>query len=262
MINARPRSSVAPSGLNEKEFVQVTIDLKDVIVLDGVDPLHDQQSYRIRSHDLYGPLPAIEIEDTGDRLKVVDDVHNEAAKLSAIHGLRKELLEMFEDATRNAPQIPKCPSSRAKGARTPRVLRSLSTSDQLKEKQAALVKLPPLDSSVATQPEAGFRLRRDVLNALGVDLDLAVIRCGHHHLDLVTLVALERLRIRDHVDIALAVDQHEVGAVAGTFLDTRNGGIGMVGVFVLAVRIGDVSGNGIAGDRGSGEHKGRGGEQK
>ena len=40
----------------EKEFVQVAIDLKDVIVLDGVDLLHDQQRYRIRSHDLYGPL--------------------------------------------------------------------------------------------------------------------------------------------------------------------------------------------------------------
>ena len=51
------------------------------------------------SHDLYGPLPAIEIEDDGDRLKVVSTIRNEAAKLSAIHGLRKELVEMFEDAT-------------------------------------------------------------------------------------------------------------------------------------------------------------------
>ncbi len=89
----------------EKEFIQVAIDLKDVIVLDGVDPLHDQQSYRIRSHDLYGPLPTIEIEDNGDRLKVVDDIHREAAKLSAIHGLRKELVEMFEDATFLEPTL-------------------------------------------------------------------------------------------------------------------------------------------------------------
>ncbi len=81
----------------EKEFVQVAIDLKDVIVLDGVDQLPGNR-FRIRSHDLYGPLPAIEIEDDRDRLKVVDDIHREAAKLSAIHGLRKELVEMFEDA--------------------------------------------------------------------------------------------------------------------------------------------------------------------
>ncbi len=68
----------------EKEFVQVAIDLKDVIVCDGVDLLHDQQRYRIRSHDLYGPLPAIEIKDNGDRLKVVGDIRDEAAKLSAL----------------------------------------------------------------------------------------------------------------------------------------------------------------------------------
>ncbi len=75
------------------------------MVLDGVDPLHDQQRYRIRSHDLYGPLPTIEIEDDGDRLKVVSDIRNEAAKLSAIHGLRRELLEMFEDATFLEPTL-------------------------------------------------------------------------------------------------------------------------------------------------------------
>ncbi len=89
----------------EKEFIQVAIDLKDVIVLDGVDPLHDQQRYRIRSHDLYGTLPAIEIEDTGDRLKVVGEIRAEAAKLSAVHGLRKELRGMFEDATFLEPTL-------------------------------------------------------------------------------------------------------------------------------------------------------------
>ncbi len=95
----------SPSGtLNEKEFVQVAIDLKDVIVLDGVDQLAGNR-FRIRSHDLYGPLPAIEIEDNGDRLEVVDDIHREAAKLSVIHRLRRELLEMFEDATFLEPTL-------------------------------------------------------------------------------------------------------------------------------------------------------------
>ena len=88
----------------EAEFVQVAIDLKDVIVFDGVDQFPGNR-FRIRSHDLYGPLPEIEIEENGDRLKVVDDIHNETAELSAIHGLRKELVEMFEDATFLEPTL-------------------------------------------------------------------------------------------------------------------------------------------------------------
>ena len=56
----------------EKEFVQVAIDLKDVIVLDGVELLPANR-FLIRSHDLYGPLPAIKIKDNSDRLKVVGD---------------------------------------------------------------------------------------------------------------------------------------------------------------------------------------------
>ena len=43
----------------EKAFVQVAIDLHAIIVLDGVDQLKSPPGYRIRSHDLHGPLPDV-----------------------------------------------------------------------------------------------------------------------------------------------------------------------------------------------------------
>ena len=51
----------------EKAFVQVAIDVHEIIVLDGIGELEDPPGFRIRSHDLYGPLPDVLVEDTGDR---------------------------------------------------------------------------------------------------------------------------------------------------------------------------------------------------
>jgi hypothetical protein len=48
----------------EKAFVQVAIDLKVVIVVDGIDTLSDPAGFRISYHDSYGPLPEIMIADT------------------------------------------------------------------------------------------------------------------------------------------------------------------------------------------------------
>jgi len=53
-------------------FVQVAIDLKEILVLDGIDQLSDPPGFRIRSHDRYGPLSDILIKDTGDRYPVLD----------------------------------------------------------------------------------------------------------------------------------------------------------------------------------------------
>jgi hypothetical protein len=50
----------------EKAFVQVAIDLHAIIVLDGIDSL-PSGGFRIRSHDLSGPLPDVIVQDTGDR---------------------------------------------------------------------------------------------------------------------------------------------------------------------------------------------------
>jgi hypothetical protein len=79
----------------EKVFVQVAIDLKEILVLDGIDQLSDPRGFHIRSHDLYGPLPDIQITDTADRYPVFEAIEREAAKLIAILRARKNLAEMF-----------------------------------------------------------------------------------------------------------------------------------------------------------------------
>lgn len=79
----------------EKTFVQVAIDLKEILVLDGIDILPDLPGFRIRSHDLYGPLPDILIHDTGDRYPVLDRIANEAAKLIAMVRVRNDLAGIF-----------------------------------------------------------------------------------------------------------------------------------------------------------------------
>ena len=39
----------------EKIFVQAVIDLKQILVLDGIDQVGDDPGFRLRAHDLYGP---------------------------------------------------------------------------------------------------------------------------------------------------------------------------------------------------------------
>jgi hypothetical protein len=79
----------------EKAFVQVAIDLREILVLDGIDQLADPSSFRIRSHDLYGSLPEIVVKDTGDRYPVLDSIEREAAKLIAMGRIRNDLGAMF-----------------------------------------------------------------------------------------------------------------------------------------------------------------------
>jgi hypothetical protein len=81
----------------EKVFVQVAIDLKEILVLDGIDQLSDPSRFRIRSNDLFGPLPEIIIQGTGDRDPVLDKIQNEAAKLIAIVRVRKDLAGMYPE---------------------------------------------------------------------------------------------------------------------------------------------------------------------
>ncbi len=79
----------------EKAFTQVAVDLKEILVLDGIDIMKDPVGFRIRSHDLYGPLSDIVIEDTGDRYPVLDRIIHETAKLIAVIRVRKHLADMF-----------------------------------------------------------------------------------------------------------------------------------------------------------------------
>lgn len=85
----------------EKAFVQVTIDLKRILVLDGIDQREQPPGFRIRSHDLYGPLPEIIIEETRDRYQVLDDIQRETAKLCAMIRVRDDLVAMFPSCYRS-----------------------------------------------------------------------------------------------------------------------------------------------------------------
>jgi hypothetical protein len=79
----------------EKAFFQFAIDVKEILVLDGIDPLSNPSGFRIRSHDLYGVLPEILIQNTGDRVSTIDRIQNEAAKLTAIIRIRQDMAGMF-----------------------------------------------------------------------------------------------------------------------------------------------------------------------
>ncbi len=64
-------------------------------VLDGVEQVSDTPGFRIRSHDLHGPLPDSVIANTGERLEVLDRVSFAAAKLLAMVHSRQEIERMF-----------------------------------------------------------------------------------------------------------------------------------------------------------------------
>ena len=76
----------------ERTFTDCIMDLKAVIVLDGIDIPPDSYGFRVRSHDLYGQLPEIVIQDSGDTLVDKDRLGNEARKLVAIVRLRDEMV--------------------------------------------------------------------------------------------------------------------------------------------------------------------------
>ena len=80
-----------------KAFIQVAIDLKEIIALDCIDELDAHAGFNILSHDHYGPLPDSIIKDTGDRYPVLDQMQREAAKLIAVVRVRKDLAEICLD---------------------------------------------------------------------------------------------------------------------------------------------------------------------
>jgi hypothetical protein len=75
----------------EKTFTDCVMDLKEVIVLDGIDILPDSAGFRVRCHDLYGPLPEIVVKDSGNSLQDKDQLANQACKLVAIVRLRDQM---------------------------------------------------------------------------------------------------------------------------------------------------------------------------
>jgi hypothetical protein len=90
-----PRSRASYLALHpvtiERTFTDCVMDLKEVIVLDGIDILPDSTGFRIRCHDLHGPLPEIVIEDSGDTFQDKDQLGREACKLVVIVRLRDQM---------------------------------------------------------------------------------------------------------------------------------------------------------------------------
>ncbi len=75
----------------EKTLTECVMDLKEVIVLDGIEILPDYSGFRLRRHDLHGPLPEIVVENSGDTLVDKDRLRNRACWLMAMVELRAEL---------------------------------------------------------------------------------------------------------------------------------------------------------------------------
>jgi len=77
----------------EKTFMQVVYDLDRILVFDSIEMLETQ--FRILSHDIYGPLPQIMIEDTQDRYPVLEQIALKTAQLCAIVGMRSDIVRMY-----------------------------------------------------------------------------------------------------------------------------------------------------------------------
>jgi hypothetical protein len=89
------RLALRPAAI-EKVFTDCAIDLKRILVLDGIDGLSD--GFRIRCHDLYGPLPEIVITNTGDTFDDKEQLRLEVCKITAIVKLRDQMIRFLPGA--------------------------------------------------------------------------------------------------------------------------------------------------------------------
>ncbi len=75
--------------------MQAAIDLKSVIVLDGIDILPDNSGFQVRCHDLQGLLPEIVLLNSGDTFVDKDRLGNRVCWLVAIVKLRDEIVRFL-----------------------------------------------------------------------------------------------------------------------------------------------------------------------
>jgi hypothetical protein len=80
----------------ERVFTDCAMDLKRILVLDGIDMLPD--GFRIRGHDLYGPLPELRFKSSGDTFQDKDRLGNEVCKLTAMVKMRDEMIRFLPGA--------------------------------------------------------------------------------------------------------------------------------------------------------------------
>jgi len=83
----------------ETTFTQCVMDLKEVIVLDGIAIQPDNSGFRVRCHNHYGPLPEIVVKDSGDTFQDKDQLGREACKLIAILKLRDQMKRWLRGGT-------------------------------------------------------------------------------------------------------------------------------------------------------------------
>lgn len=74
----------------EKVFTDCVMDLKQILVLDGIDILPN--GFRICSHDLHGPLPDITVKNSGDTFVDKDLLRNETCKILVMVKLRDTMV--------------------------------------------------------------------------------------------------------------------------------------------------------------------------
>ena len=87
---AKPDGLVLSRRAIEKVFTDCVMDLKRILVLDGIDILPD--GFRVRCHDLYGPLPEIAINSSGDTFNDKDRLSTEVCKIIVMVKLRDEMV--------------------------------------------------------------------------------------------------------------------------------------------------------------------------
>jgi hypothetical protein len=93
LAEAKTSYLALPPGSIEKVFTDCVMDLKQIIVLDGIDILSD--GFRVRSHDLHSQLPEIAMKNSGDTFQDKDRLGNEVCKLIAIVKLRDEMVRFL-----------------------------------------------------------------------------------------------------------------------------------------------------------------------
>jgi hypothetical protein len=87
--------ALRPSTI-ERVFTDCALDLKKILVLDGIDIRSD--GFLIRCHDLHGRLPEISMENSGDTFKDKDRLGNEVCKIIAMVKLRDEIIRFLPGA--------------------------------------------------------------------------------------------------------------------------------------------------------------------
>jgi hypothetical protein len=92
-IEIRPNNMALRPGAIEKVFTDCVMDLKQILVIDGIDILAD--GFRVRSHDLHGQLPEIVMKNSGDTFRDKDRLGNEVCKLIAIVKLRDGMVRFL-----------------------------------------------------------------------------------------------------------------------------------------------------------------------